>query len=83
MEVSIRLSSGLSNSVGRSPLTVEVEQNATVGDFIDHLCQLYPDLSTRLESVVAVISGRHVDRSQKLIDRQEVALITPISGGNL
>ncbi len=81
MEVSVRLSSGLARYAGSARVSITLEQGATVASLLDRLGVEYPPLSEKLTSTVAVISGRTVDLSEPLRADQEVAILTPISGG--
>jgi MoaE-MoaD fusion protein len=82
MDVSVRLSSRLANITGSTRLIVNLTEDATISELIEYLCNEYPHLYDPLKTCVAVISGRHVDRSHLLQAGQEVALLIPISGGN-
>jgi molybdopterin converting factor small subunit len=82
MEISIRLSPGLTTTEGRASLSVNIEEDSTVEDVVNLLAYKYPDMASRLDSCVAVVAGKHVDRSYQLTDRQEMALLIPISGGD-
>ncbi len=81
MEVSVRLSSGLASLAGNARVSVAVAPGATVASLLDRLCVEYPLLSEKLNGTVAVVAGRTVDRSEALTPGQEVAILTPISGG--
>lgn len=81
MEITVRLSSGLAGVVGRPRFSVDLEQGATVAHLLDQLRRDYPALSERLNGTVAVVSGKTVDPSVTLSAGQEVAILTPISGG--
>jgi molybdopterin converting factor small subunit len=82
MDIYIRLSSGLTTSVGRTVLSVNLEEGSTVEDVVQLLAHEYPDMAPRLNTCVAVVAGKHVERSFQLIDGQEIALLIPISGGD-
>lgn len=81
MEITVRLSSGLAGIVGRSRFTADLEQGATIAHLLDQLRLDYPALSEKLNGTVVVVSGRTVDPSVVLFAGQEVAILTPISGG--
>ncbi len=81
MEIPVRLSSGLARFAGNARFSVHMEQGAAVGDLLDRLCLDYPLLSGKLAGTVTVIAGKTVDRSEPLTAGQEVAVLTPISGG--
>ena len=78
MTIRVRLGAGLSTAPFR---TVEVAEGATVGDLFARLADDEPDLASTLRSVLTVVAGEHVTRDHVLADRQEVALLVPISGG--
>ena len=65
----------------RRSSTVELAEGATVGDLFERLGEAEPELAPALRSVLPVVAGEHVTRDQVLADRQEVALLLPVSGG--
>jgi molybdopterin converting factor small subunit len=79
--VRVRLGSGLARLSAAPFLTVEIEDGATVEDLFARLRETEPDLAPALRSVLPVVAGEHVTRDQRLADRQEVALLLPVSGG--
>lgn len=81
MEIPVRFSSGLARLAGNARIFVQMEQDATINDLLDRLCLEYPALSEKLTGAVTVIAGKTVDRSEPLTAGQEVAILTPISGG--
>jgi molybdopterin converting factor small subunit len=79
--VRVRLGAGLAR-LSTAPLkTVEVAEGATVADLFTRLGEAEPELAPALRSVLPVVAGEHVARDQVLTDRQEVALLLPVSGG--
>ena len=56
-------------------------EGATVGDLFARLARGRAELAPALRSVLPVVAGEHVTRDQVLADRQEVALLLPVSGG--
>jgi molybdopterin converting factor small subunit len=81
MQISVRLSSGLSQYTGSSRLQVNLPEGGTVADLLDRLRDQYPGLRQHLDPSVAVISGRHVSPAERLLPGEEVAFLIPISGG--
>jgi molybdopterin converting factor small subunit len=79
--VRVRLGAGLARLSAAPLKTVEVAEGATVGDLFARLAEEEPELAPALRSVLPVIAGEHVTRDQVLADRQEVALLLPVSGG--
>jgi molybdopterin converting factor small subunit len=81
MQISVRLSSGLSQYTGSSRLQVNLPEGGSVADLLDRLCDQYPGLRQHLAPSVAVISGQHVSPAERLLPGEEVAFLIPISGG--
>lgn len=81
MQIPIRLSSGLSQYTGRSRLQLDLPEDGTVADLLAKLGNEYPSLGQHLDSTVAVIAGRHVSPSERLLPGEEVSFLIPISGG--
>ena len=81
MTIRVRLGAGLARLSAAPFLTVEIADGATVADLFARLAQTEPDLAPALRSVLPIVAGEHVTRDQPLADRQEVALLLPVSGG--
>jgi molybdopterin converting factor small subunit len=81
MTVRVRLGAGLARLSAAPFLTVEVAEGATVGDLFVRLGEEEPQLAPALRSALPVVAGEHVTRNQVLAERQEVALLLPVSGG--
>jgi molybdopterin converting factor small subunit len=79
--VRVRLGAGLVRLAAAPFVHVEVPEGATVGDLFARLAEDEPELAPALRSVLPVVAGEHVTRDQVLADRQEVALLLPVSGG--
>ena len=81
MTVRVRLGAGLARLSAAPLKTVEVAEGATVAHLFARLADDEPELAPALRSVLPVGAGEHVTRDQILADRQEVALLLPVSGG--
>ena len=81
MQVRVRLGAGLSRLSAAPLLTVDLADGATVGDLFAQLGDSQPDLAGALRSALPVVAGEHVLRDRPLADRQEIALLLPVSGG--
>jgi molybdopterin converting factor small subunit len=81
VQVRVRLGAGLAR-LSRAPvLTLELEDDATIDDLFTRLGDSQPELAPALRSALPMIEGAHAGRGQPLEDRQEVALLLPVSGG--
>jgi molybdopterin converting factor small subunit len=81
MQVRVRLGAGLSR-LSRAPLlTVDLDDGATVDDLYSRLRDSEPDLAAALRSALPVVAGEHVTGDRPLADREELALLLPVSGG--
>ena len=81
MTVRVRLGAGLARLSAAPLKAVQLAEGATVGDLFARLAEDEPDLAPALRSVLPVVAGEHVTRDHVLADRQEVALLLPVSGG--
>ena len=81
MEVRIRLGSGIARLAAAPVLVLELPNGATVEDLYDRLVRSNPELAPALRSALPVVQGAHVARGQALAHGDEVALLTPLSGG--
>ncbi len=81
MEVRVRFGSGLARFASAPILRLELPDGATVEDLYDTLATSNPELAPALASALAVVRGAHVDRRQVLSPGDEIALLTPVSGG--
>lgn len=81
MQVRVRLGAGLSRLSTAPAHTLELDDGATVEDVLARLREREPDLAPALRSALPVIAGVHADPAQRLEDRQEIALLLPVSGG--
>jgi molybdopterin converting factor small subunit len=81
VQVRVRLGAGLSRLSTAPAFTLELEDGATVDDLLARLGEGEPGLAPALGSALPVIGGVHAERRRRLEDRQEIALLLPVSGG--
>jgi len=62
-------------------LTLVLPDGATIHELFERLGASNPQLAPALRSALPVIRGSHVERGRALSNGDEVALLTPLSGG--
>lgn len=77
----ILLFSVLKQKVGEGRLTLCLEAPVTGAELLDHLEAQYPVLSAYRPVLRLAVNQEYVPESVALADGDEVALITPVSGG--
>jgi molybdopterin converting factor small subunit len=83
VQVRVRLGTGLTrfSRTRAAALTVELDDGATVDDLLASLRHSEPELAPALRSALPMIDGAHAELRRRLEDREEVALLLPVSGG--
>lgn len=81
IQVRVRLSSGLAEPIGIPRMSITVEDNATVADLKETICESYPELRPGFGVAIPIVSGRHVTFSEPLSKGQEIAFLLPVAGG--
>lgn len=80
MELNL-LAFGISKDIlGASDLTLELPEGATVADVKQELINRFPEFG-RLKALAIAVNSEYAEDSQALHERDEVALIPPVSGG--
>lgn len=81
MKITVKLFAGLRDRAGTGTVSVEVEGEATVAEVIAAAVLATPRRWEAPESLMVAVNNVYVDRSARLRDRDELALIPPVSGG--
>jgi molybdopterin converting factor small subunit len=81
MRVRVRLGAGLASLAPAPALSLELPDGATVEELLAEVGVAQPQLARALPSVLPVVRCEHADRHRALEHGDEVALLTPISGG--
>ena len=81
MQVRVRLGAGLARLSAAPLLTVDLADGATVAELCERLRDMDPEIAPALRSALPVVAGEHVPRDRQLADRDQVALLLPVSGG--
>ena len=77
----VLLFSVLKQKVGQGRLTLSLEAPATGADLLDYLEVQYPALRDYRTVLRLAVNQEYVPETVTLADGDEVALITPVSGG--
>ena len=80
MTVTVRLFASYAESLGRSELSLDLPEGATVSDVVRSLSRL-PGGSTLPPSPLAAVNCEYALGSSLISDGDEVALIPPVAGG--
>ena len=81
MRLSVRLFSMLRERVGRGKLDLTLPDGSTGQDLLDHLAESYPAIREQKDSIRLAVNDSYVGGPVQLGDGDEVALLTPVSGG--
>jgi MoaE-MoaD fusion protein len=81
MKIRVLLFAQCSDIVGSRDMTIDLENGSTVQGLMDHFIEQYPKLQGLDRSMMLSVNQEYVEREQVLLDGDEVALITPVSGG--
>ena len=79
--VRVLLFSVLRDGVGTGELSVPLPEAATGGDLLDRLGDEHPEVARHRPVIRLAVNRRYVPPDTPLADGDEVALITPVSGG--
>jgi molybdopterin converting factor subunit 1 len=60
---------------------IDVPQAITIGALAEHLNQAYPSIFTRPEELVFAVNRNYATSDQIVSDKDEIAIIPPVSGG--
>ncbi len=77
----VLLFSVLKQKVGEGRLHLDLEAPATGADLLDHLEAQYPAIGAYRGVLRLAVNQEYVSESVALSEGDEVALITPVSGG--
>jgi molybdopterin converting factor small subunit len=81
MQVRVRLGAGLARLAAAPVVGLELDDGATVADALARLAADQPVLAEPLHAALPVVAGTHAARDRPLRTGEELALVTPVSGG--
>lgn len=81
ISVSVLLFSILRERIGHSQIQIRVRPNARVRDLLDAVCAEYPQVREFRDAIRVGLNAEYARADAIVRDGDEVALITPVSGG--
>jgi molybdopterin converting factor subunit 1 len=81
MMIEVHLFARARDLAGTDRLSVELPENAVVGDLRRRLAELYPNLGRLLERSALAVDNELAGDAVPLSPSAEVALLPPVSGG--
>jgi molybdopterin converting factor small subunit len=81
LKIQVLLFSVLREKVGQAEIYVTMKGPASVEDLIDHLGRTYPAINPYKPIVSPAVNQTYAPMETLLNSGDEVALITPVSGG--
>lgn len=80
MELTIHLYGITRDIIGGSKKSVQLPEGARVQDLLEQIRKDYPSLA-ELKSLLVAVNEEYAETDVVLTERDEVALIPPVSGG--
>ena len=65
---------------GQSTVSIPFREGVRVNDLLGQLHERYPTL-TGIRSLLIAVNGEYAEAEQLLTDKDEIAVIPPVSGG--
>jgi molybdopterin converting factor subunit 1 len=81
MNVNVKFFAVTKDIVGASQQSIALPEQSTTNDLLEHLIILYPKFSEWKPFFRIAVNQEYVTQEILLTDKDEVALIPPVSGG--
>lgn len=81
MHVNVRLFALARQRAGRSEVTINLPEPATVADLRLALASAFPELAPIVPKAMIAVAAAYADDSEAIPPGSEVAVIPPVSGG--
>ncbi len=81
ISVRVHLFSVLREKLGRDVLDVALGLSVQGHDLLDHLAETYPEIAPYRSIIRLAVNESYAAESVQLASGDEIALITPVSGG--
>lgn len=83
MKIKVKLFAVLREKVGDSVVIMDVPKFSTVADVVNELKVKYPMLDPFVDHVMFAVNTEYVQDTYQIKNSDEIALIPPVSGGEL
>lgn len=81
MNIQVLLFAQAKQIVGQSSLQIELPDQATVSDLLNHVVQAAPELQPMQTSLLVAVNNQFADGQQVIHGSDTVACFPPVSGG--
>lgn len=81
MRITVRFFALIHDRAGVSQIDLALEPDATVESAARVIGERFPGIAAMLPRIGYAVNQSYVDRTQRLCDGDELALIPPVSGG--
>jgi molybdopterin converting factor subunit 1 len=81
IQVQVRAFASLRQALGRSSLTLQLPDDATVAQLLNQLREEYPAVTPYLNRALVAVNQDYADETRTLAAGDEVAVFPPVSGG--
>lgn len=81
MTIQVLLFAQAKQVVGQDAVNIELPDNSTVNDLLDHVVQVAPELASMKSSLLVAINNQFAGREQVIHATDAVACFPPVSGG--
>ncbi len=82
MQVTVKLFAGLAESLGRSEITCDLAEPATVESLKRTLGEMYPEVQGQISRALVGVNRSYVSPQEAIRTEDEIALIPPVGGGS-
>ncbi len=81
MRVTVRFMSYLSSSIGAEKIEVNLPDQASLSDLVQHLQAIYPDHAALLARITYLVDKKSTSPDTSLADNGEVIALMSLGGG--
>lgn len=81
MPVTVRLFAALRDRVGEDRVSVFLEEDSSVRDLVEAVVRKHPEVAPFERYLKVAVNSRYVSGDARVVSGDEVAFISPVSGG--